>query len=70
MKRFIRRINTRKLKRITKLSATSLAIILFIILLEPMYTFAAKVFYAYMCLHVLVRVWNEGLRDWDVLVVA
>lgn len=70
MNRIIRRINTRKLKRIAKLSATSLAIILLIILLEPVYTFTAKVVYAYLCLHVLARVWSEGLRDWDVLVVA
>ena len=63
-------IRRMKLKRIAKLSATSLAIILFIILLEPLYTFTAKVVYAYIGLHVLVRVWSEGLRDWDVLVVA
>jgi hypothetical protein len=66
----IRRINTRRLKRIASLTATSVAIILFIILLEPVYTFTAKVVYAYMCLHVIVRVWSQGLRDWDVLVVA
>lgn len=63
-------IRRRKLKRIAKLSSISVALILFLILLEPLFAFASKIFYAYMCLHVLVRVWNEGLRDWDVLVVA
>ena len=62
MNRIIRRINTKKLKRIAKLSSISAAIILLIILLLP-YTFTSKVFYAYMCLILLVRLWTEGLRD-------
>jgi hypothetical protein len=66
----IRRINTRRLKKIASLTATSLAIILLIILLEPVYTFIAKVVYAFICLHVIVRVWSQGLRDWDILTVA
>lgn len=70
MNRIIRTINTRKLKRIAKLSAISVALILFIILLEPMYTFIAKVVYVYMGFILLTRLWAEGLRDWDVLVVA
>ena len=70
MNRIIRRINTRRLKRIAKLTSISVALILLVILLEPVYTFTAKVVYAYMLLHVLVRVWSEGFRDWDVLAVA
>ena len=61
--RIIRRINTRKLKRIAKLSATSAAIILLGILLHPVFTFLAKIVFAYICLHVLLRLWNVGLRD-------
>ena len=66
----IRRINTRTLKRIAKLTSISVALILFIILLEPVYTFLAKVTYVYLGLALLVRLWAEGLRDWDVLVAA
>ena len=68
--RIIRRINTRKLKRIAKLSSISVAIILALILLEPVYTFTSKIVYGYMAFIVLLKLWNEGLRDWDVLVVA
>jgi len=70
MNRIIRRINTRTLKRIAKLTSISVALILFIILLEPVYTFLAKVTYVYLGLALLVRLWAEGLRDWDVLVAA
>jgi len=70
MNRIIRRINTRTLKRIAKLTSISVALILFIILLEPVYTFLAKVTYLYLGLALLVRLWAEGLRDWDVLVAA
>jgi hypothetical protein len=64
------KINTRKLKRIAKLSSISVALILLVILLEPVYTFLAKVTYVYLGFVLLIRVWSEGLRDWDVLVVA
>ena len=70
MNRLIRRINTRTLKRVAKLTSISVALILFIILLEPVYTFLAKVTYVYLGLALLVRLWAEGLRDWDVLVAA
>jgi hypothetical protein len=70
MNRIIRRINTRRLKRIAKLSATSVALVLLIILLEPMYSFLTKVTYVYLGFVLLVRLWAEGLRDWDVLVVT
>jgi len=70
MNRIIRRINTRTLKRVAKLTSISVALILFIILLEPVYTFLAKVTYVYLGLALLVRLWAEGLRDWDVLVAA
>ena len=70
MNRIIRRINKRKIKRIAKLSSISVAIILALILLEPVYTFTSKIVYGYMAFIVLLKLWNEGLRDWDVLVVA
>jgi hypothetical protein len=57
------KINTRKLKRIAKLSAISAATILIGILLQPFFTFTFKIVYAYILLHVLVRVWNDQLRD-------
>jgi hypothetical protein len=63
MNRFIRRMNTRKLKKIAKLSGISAVIILFGILLCPLLTFIAKIVFAYMCLHVLLRLWIEGLGD-------
>lgn len=59
----IRRINTRKLKRIAKLLAISAATILVGILLQPFFTFTFKIVYVYMLLHVLVRLWNDVLRD-------
>ena len=63
MNRIIRRINTRKLKRIAKLLAISAATILVGILLQPFFTFTFKIVYVYMLLHVLVRLWNDVLRD-------
>ena len=63
MNRIIRRINTRKLKRISKLLAISAATILVGILLQPFFTFTFKIVYVYMLLHVLVRLWNDVLRD-------
>lgn len=62
MKR-IRRINTRKLKRIAKLLVISAAIILIGILLQPLFSFTFRIVYVYMLLHVLVRLWNDQLRD-------
>ena len=59
----IRRINTRKLKRIAKLLAISAATILVGILLQPFFTFTFKIVYVYMLLHVLVRLWHDVLRD-------
>jgi hypothetical protein len=70
MNRIGRRINTRRLKRIAKLSATSVALVLLIILLEPMYSFLTKVTYVYLGFVLLARLWAEGFRDWDLLVVA
>ena len=70
MKRLIRKINGRKAKRIAKLSGITAAIIMLFILLEPLYSFGAKVFYAYICFVALLRIWSEGTRDWDVLVAA
>ena len=63
MNRIIRRINTRKLKRIAKLLAISAATILVGILLQPLFTFTFKIVYVYIILHVLVRVWSDVLRD-------
>lgn len=60
--RIIRRI-TRRIKRIAKLSGISAAIILLVILLHPFFTFIGKIVFAYICLHVLLRLWSEGLRD-------
>jgi hypothetical protein len=59
----IRRINTRKLKKIAKLLAISAAAILIGILLQPLFTFTFKIVYVYIILHVLVRVWSDVLRD-------
>jgi hypothetical protein len=59
----IRRINTRKLKRIAKLLVISAAIILIGILLQPLFSFTFRIVYVYMLLHVLVRLWNDQLRD-------
>ena len=63
MNRIIRRINTRKLKRIAKLLVISAAIILIGILLQPLFSFTFRIVYVYMLLHVLVRLWNDQLRD-------
>ena len=63
MNRIIRRMNKRKIKRITKLLAISAATILVGILLQPFFTFTFKIVYVYMLLHVLVRLWNDVLRD-------
>ena len=59
----IRRINTRKLKRIAKLLVVSAAIILIGILLQPLFSFTFRIVYVYMLLHVLVRLWSDQLRD-------
>jgi hypothetical protein len=63
MNRFIRRMNTRKIKKIAKLSGISAAIILLFILLLPLFTFTSQVFYGLIILVVLGRLWIEGLRD-------
>ena len=59
----IRRIHTRQLKRIAKLLVISAAIILIGILLQPLFSFTFRIVYVYMLLHVLVRLWNDQLRD-------
>ena len=64
------RINTRKIKRIAELTATSVVFVLLVILLHPIYTFTAKIFYIGMSITVLIKLWNLGLSDWDVLAVA
>ncbi len=68
--KIIRRINTMKLKRIATLSGISALIILAVILLEPAYSFLAKATYFYLAFKVLLKLWQEGMRDWNVLVVA
>jgi hypothetical protein len=63
MNRIIRKINKRKIKKITKLSVISAAIILLGILLHPLFTFTSQVFYGLIILLLLLRLWSEGLRD-------
>lgn len=70
MNRLIRRMNTRKAKRIAELSGISATIILLFILLAPLYSFMTKVVYAYMCLVALLKLWNVGTQDWDTLAIA
>ena len=63
MNRIIRRINTRKLKRIAKLLAISAATILIGIVLQPFFTFTFKIVYVYILFVLLLRLWNDVLRD-------
>ena len=64
-KRLIRKITIKKVKQILELTGISIFMIVLVVLLEPFYTFLAKLFYAYVCFFLLLRVWIAGMNDWE-----